>query len=34
MLKQGNISKGDLDIFTLVDEPAEVVRLIKKTLVL
>jgi uncharacterized protein (TIGR00730 family) len=34
MLKGGNISKEDLDIFTIVDEPAEVVRLIKKTVIL
>jgi predicted Rossmann-fold nucleotide-binding protein len=34
MLKSEYISPGDLDIFTLVDEPEEVVRLIKKTVVL
>jgi len=30
VLKQGNISKEDLDIFTVVDEPKEAVRVIKK----
>jgi uncharacterized protein (TIGR00730 family) len=34
MLKAGNISPDDLDLFTLVDEPEEVVRLIKKIVVL
>lgn len=29
VLKNGNISKQDLDIFTVVDEPKEVVRVIK-----
>jgi uncharacterized protein (TIGR00730 family) len=29
VLKNGNISKVDLDIFTVVDEPKEVVRVIK-----
>ena len=32
-LARGNISPEDLDIFTLVDEPEEVVRLIKRTVV-
>jgi uncharacterized protein (TIGR00730 family) len=30
VLASGNISKEDLDIFTVVDEPPEVVRIIKK----
>lgn len=30
VLKQGNISKEDLDIFTLVDEPKEAVKVIKR----
>jgi len=30
VLKNGNISKGDLDIFTVVDKPKEVVKVIKK----
>lgn len=30
VLKNGNISKEDLDIFTVVDKPKEVVRVIKK----
>jgi len=30
VLKQGNISKEDLDIFTVVDDPKEVVEVIKK----
>ena len=30
VLKIGNISKGDLDIFTVVDKPKEVVKVIKK----
>lgn len=30
VLKQGNISKKDLDIFTLVDSPKEVAHVIKK----
>jgi len=30
MLKNGNISKDDLDIFTVVDSPKEVVRVVKK----
>ena len=30
VLKQGNISQEDLDIFTVVDEPKEVVTVIKK----
>lgn len=30
VLKHGNISKEDLDIFTVVDEPIEVVRVIKR----
>lgn len=30
VLKQGNISRKDLDIFTLVDKPKEVVSVIKK----
>ena len=34
MLESGNISPDDLDIFTLVDEPEEVVRLIKRMIVL
>ncbi|MDR2455660.1 MAG: TIGR00730 family Rossman fold protein [Deltaproteobacteria bacterium] len=34
MLESGNISLEDLDVFTLVDEPEEVVKLIKRTVVL
>jgi uncharacterized protein (TIGR00730 family) len=34
VLARGCISREDLDTFTLVDEPEEVVRLIKRTLVL
>ncbi|MDR1657400.1 MAG: TIGR00730 family Rossman fold protein [Deltaproteobacteria bacterium] len=34
VLAKGYISPDDMDIFTLVDEPEEAVRLIKKTLVL
>ncbi|MDR0621522.1 MAG: TIGR00730 family Rossman fold protein [Deltaproteobacteria bacterium] len=34
MLKSGMISEPDLDLFTVLDEPEEVVRLIKKTVVL
>ncbi|MDR2140803.1 MAG: TIGR00730 family Rossman fold protein [Deltaproteobacteria bacterium] len=34
MLGHGNISPEDLDSFTIVDEPEEVVRLIRKTVVL
>lgn len=30
VLKQGNISKGDLDIFKVVDEPREVAKVINK----
>lgn len=30
VLKQGNISKSDLDIFTVVDKPQEVAEVIKK----
>jgi len=30
VLKEGNISKEDLDIFTIVDEPKEVANVIKK----
>jgi hypothetical protein len=30
VLKQGNISKSDLDIFTLVDKPKEVAEVVKK----
>jgi uncharacterized protein (TIGR00730 family) len=30
VLKNGNISRGDLDIFTVVDEPKEVVAAIKR----
>lgn len=30
VLKNGNISKGDLDIFTVVDKPEEVASVIKK----
>jgi len=30
MLKQGNISKSDFDIFVLVDKPEEVAKVIKK----
>jgi len=30
VLKEGNISKKDLDIFTVVDKPKEVVNAIKK----
>ncbi|MDR1395812.1 MAG: TIGR00730 family Rossman fold protein [Deltaproteobacteria bacterium] len=33
MLGQGNISPEDLDSFSVVDEPEEVVRLIKKTVI-
>ncbi|MDR1109560.1 MAG: TIGR00730 family Rossman fold protein [Deltaproteobacteria bacterium] len=34
MLARGNISPEDLDFFTLVDEPEEVVRMVRKTLIL
>jgi len=30
VLASGNISKEDLDIFTIVDSPQEVIKVIKK----
>ncbi len=34
VLKEGKISPGDLDILQLIDDPEEIVRTIKKTIVL
>jgi predicted Rossmann-fold nucleotide-binding protein len=34
MLPAGNITTDDLDSFNLVDDPEEVVRLIRKTVIL
>jgi uncharacterized protein (TIGR00730 family) len=34
VLKEGRISPTDLDIFQLIDDPEEVVRTIKKTIIL
>jgi hypothetical protein len=34
VLKEGNISPADLDILQLIDEPGEIVRAIKKTVIL
>jgi uncharacterized protein (TIGR00730 family) len=34
MLRLGNISADDLDIFTIHDDPEEVVRIVKKTIIL
>jgi len=34
VLKEGRISPSDLDILQLVDDPAEIIKIIKKTVVL
>ena len=34
VLKEGRISPADLDILRLIDEPEEIVRVIKKTVIL
>jgi predicted Rossmann-fold nucleotide-binding protein len=34
VLKEGKITSADLDILQLVDEPAEIVKAIKKTVIL
>ena len=34
VLKEGNISPSDLEIFQLVDEPEEIIKIIKKTVIL
>jgi predicted Rossmann-fold nucleotide-binding protein len=34
VLKEGKISPSDLEILQLVDEPAEIIKIIKKTVVL
>jgi predicted Rossmann-fold nucleotide-binding protein len=33
VLKEGKISASDLDIFQLIDDPEEIVRTIKKTVI-
>ena len=34
VLKEGKISSADLDIFQLIDEPQEVIKAIKRTVIL
>jgi uncharacterized protein (TIGR00730 family) len=34
VLKEGKVSSADLDILQLIDEPGEIVRAIKKTVIL
>jgi len=34
VLKEGKISPGDLDILQLIDDPEEILRTIKKTVIL
>jgi len=34
VMKEGKISPGDLDILQLVDDPEEIVKTIKKTVIL
>ncbi|MBM4323925.1 MAG: hypothetical protein FJ115_10240 [Deltaproteobacteria bacterium] len=34
VLKEGKISPADLDILRLIDDPEEIVRIIKKTVIL
>jgi predicted Rossmann-fold nucleotide-binding protein len=34
VLKTGKVSSSDLEIFQLIDEPSEIVKAIKKTVIL
>jgi hypothetical protein len=34
VMKEGKISPSDLEIFQVIDEPEEIVKIIKKTVIL